>query len=106
LVPGAGALVAAVSTAGGRRPVVAGKPEAPMAELVRDRFGDVVVMIGDRPSTDGAFAARLRCPFALVLSGVARHAGDEPVPEHRPAFVAADLGAVASEIAATFERAS
>jgi hypothetical protein len=41
-----------------------------------------------------------------VLSGVAGMPGDEPVPEHRPAFVAADLSVIASEIAATFERAS
>src|SRR5438046_1876306 len=53
LLPGAGALVAAVATAGGRRPEVAGKPEPAMAALVRARYGNPVVMVGDRPSTDG-----------------------------------------------------
>ena len=48
-------------------------------------------MVGDRPSTDGAFAAALGWPFALVLSGVAGSAGGEPVPDPPPPFVAADL---------------
>ena len=91
MIPGAGALAAAVSTAGGRRPAVAGKPEQPMADLVRARYGNRGVVVGDRPSTDGAFAATLGWPFALVLSGVAGSAGGEPVPDPAPPFVAADL---------------
>jgi 4-nitrophenyl phosphatase len=106
LLPGAGALVAAVSTAGGRRPEVAGKPEPAMAALVRHRFGDPVVMIGDRPSTDGAFAAVLGVPFALVLSGIVGTAGEEPIPEPPPAFVAEDLGELAPRLVAAFRPAS
>jgi HAD superfamily hydrolase (TIGR01450 family) len=100
LLPGAGSLAAAVATAGGRRPEVAGKPETAMAELVRKRVGQPAVVVGDRPSTDGAFAAALGCPFGLVLSGVAGSAGEEPVPEPEPAFVAADLGALAPMLVA------
>ena len=106
LLPGAGSLVAAVATAGGRRPEVAGKPEPAMAALVRERYGAPVVMIGDRPSTDGAFAAALGVPFALVLSGIAGTAGEEPVPDPAPAFVAADLAALAPELVHAFGRAS
>ena len=91
MIPGAGALAAAVSTAGGRTPEVAGKPEQSMADLVRARFGNTGIVVGDRPSTDGAFAAALGWPFALVLSGVAGSPGGEPVPDPRPPFVAADL---------------
>ena len=91
VVPGTGALAAAVATAAGRAPEVAGKPERPMADLVRVRFGSVGLMIGDRPSTDGAFAQVLGWPFALVLSGVAGADGEEPVPDPAPAFVADDL---------------
>jgi len=91
MIPGAGALAAAVSTASGRRPEVAGKPEQPMADLVRARYGSTGVVVGDRPSTDGAFAAALGWPFALVLSGVAGSPGGEPVPDPPPPFVAADL---------------
>jgi len=91
VVPGAGALVAAVATAAGRAPEVAGKPEGPMADLVRSRYGNAGVVIGDRPSTDGAFAAALGWPFALVMSGVAGSVGGEPVPDPAPPFVADDL---------------
>ena len=79
----------------GRTPEVAGKPETPMVDLVRSRFGDRGVMVGDRPCTDGAFATALGWPFALVLSGVAGSAGGEPVPDPAPPFVAADLARLA-----------
>jgi len=101
LVPGTGALVAAVATAAGRAPEVAGKPETPMADLVRARFGRVALMIGDRPSTDGAFARALGCPFALVLTGVAGVDGEEAVPDPAPAFVAEDLARLAPLILET-----
>jgi glycerol-1-phosphatase len=95
LLPGAGSIAAAVTTASRRQPEVAGKPAAPMVALVRERFGDAGVMVGDRPSTDGALAAALGWPFALVLSGVAGSAGEEAVPDPPPPFVAADFGALA-----------
>jgi HAD superfamily hydrolase (TIGR01450 family) len=101
LLPGAGAIVAAVSAASGRSPIVAGKPEPPMAELVRARFGARGVIVGDRPSTDGAFARALGWPFALVLSGIAGAPGEEPVPDPPPEYVAADLHALAPRLAET-----
>ncbi len=104
LLPGAGSIVAAVQTAGGRAPRVAGKPEAPMAALVRARYPDPAVMIGDRPSTDGAFATALGVPFALVLSGIAGSDGEERVPDPAPPFVAADLGALAPQLVHAFGR--
>jgi len=106
LLPGAGSIVAAVATAGGRRPAVAGKPEPAMAELVHERYGVATVMIGDRPSTDGAFAAALGCPFALVLSGVAGTAGEEAIPQPRPPFVAADLAPLAPALIDAFAPAT
>jgi 4-nitrophenyl phosphatase len=101
LLPGAGAIAAAVSAASGRAPEVAGKPEPPMVALVRARFGARGVMVGDRPSTDGALAAALGWPFALVLSGVAGSAGEESVPDPPPAFVGADLAALVPELLRT-----
>ena len=98
LLPGAGAIVAAVQTASGRAPETAGKPEPAMAAFVKERVGEAAIMIGDRPSTDGAFATVLGCPFALVLSGVAGMAGEEAIPTPAPPFVAADLGALAPEL--------
>ena len=90
-LPGAGSLVAAVSTAACREPEVAGKPYRPTVELVHERFGAHGIMVGDRPSTDGALADALGWPFALVLSGVAGSQGGEPVPDPPPPLVAPDL---------------
>jgi HAD superfamily hydrolase (TIGR01450 family) len=75
LMPGSGALLAAVATASGVIPEIAGKPHAAMASLMQSRFGFAsddasVVMIGDQPGTDGRLAQRLGIPFGLVDSGV------------------------------------
>ncbi|HVW32045.1 MAG TPA: HAD-IIA family hydrolase [Acidimicrobiia bacterium] len=96
LLPGNGSLVAAVATASGRRPEVAGKPEPPMVAMVRNRFGDRGVMAGDRPSTDGALAAGLGWPFALVLSAATR-SGDEAA-DPRADFVGGSLAEVAGAV--------
>jgi len=90
LLPGAGSLLAAVATASGAVPEVAGKPHGPMVGLVRARATDVVAVVGDRPSTDGLFARRLGVPFALVFSGVT--AATDPVSDPAPDVTAADLG--------------
>lgn len=92
LLPGAGALVAFVATASGHEPEVAGKPHDAMAELVRERYGQVEVMVGDRPDTDGLFAKRLGARFGLVLSGVTRRE-DLPVSP-APDLLADDLDAL------------
>ncbi len=91
LVPGAGALLAAVVTASGVTPDVAGKPHRPTADAIAARVypGDLRVMVGDRPSTDGALAAQLGIPFGLVLSGVTEE-GEIPA-DADPAAVAPDL---------------
>jgi HAD superfamily hydrolase (TIGR01450 family) len=75
LLPGSGALLAAVATASGVDPVVAGKPHPPTVGYIRDRMlgpaGDrPAVVVGDQPGTDGALAERLGLPFVLVDSGV------------------------------------
>jgi HAD superfamily hydrolase (TIGR01450 family) len=98
LVPGGGAILAAVATSTGVAPTVAGKPHEPMAGLVRARLdGDAsdALMVGDRPSTDGLMARRLRIPFALVLTGVTT-AGDLPVVPS-PDLVAADLATLVDQ---------
>lgn len=92
LLPGNGALVAAVATAAGRAPdAVAGKPHPAMVALVHARFGSRGAMVGDRPSTDGALAAALGWPFVLVTSD-ATHSADEttevPVTHVGPSLAA------------------
>ncbi len=68
LLPGTGALVAAIATAAETAPLIAGKPGEAMVRLVTERSGPIAVVIGDRPSTDGAFARQLGAPFGLVAS--------------------------------------
>jgi glycerol 3-phosphatase-2 len=92
LEPGAGAMVAFLEVASGQRAETAGKPGKPMAELIKERFGEVDVVVGDRPDTDGLFARRLGAQFALVLSGVTGQS-DLPV-DPAPDLVEKDLDAV------------
>jgi HAD superfamily hydrolase (TIGR01450 family) len=70
LRPGTGALIAAVEVAGGRRATYAGKPNAPMVKLIRDRAPSIAAVIGDQVATDGALATALAVPFGHVQSGV------------------------------------
>lgn len=93
LLPGAGALLAAVATASGAVPEVAGKPHAPMLALAAERVGRVDTVVGDRPSTDGALARALGARFALVLSGVTS-AADAPRADPAADIVAPDLAAL------------
>lgn len=91
LLPGAGSILAAVAFAAGVEPEVAGKPSPIMARLLLQRLGSVPeVVVGDRLDTDGALAALLGCPFALVLSGVT----DQAPPG---VLSAPDLGALVTQ---------
>jgi 4-nitrophenyl phosphatase len=94
-IPGGGAILAAVRTATGAPGEIAGKPHAPMADLVRGRLGDRGVVIGDRPETDGRFARALGYRFALVHTGVTP-AGVRVDPE--PDLVAADLADLVDQL--------
>mmetsp|Transcript_17227 Transcript_17227/g.29770 ORF Transcript_17227/g.29770 Transcript_17227/m.29770 type:complete len:379 (+) Transcript_17227:57-1193(+) len=74
LLPGAGSIVAAVSTCSGRKPVVLGKPHSTLMDLIKDEVHinpARSIMFGDRIDTDIAFGKRAGLATALVLSGVA-----------------------------------
>ena len=94
LLPGAGSLLAAVAAAGQARPTVAGKPHRPIVQLVRERIGRIEIVVGDRPSTDGLLARRLKSSFGLVLTGVTA-AGHGPL-NPQPDLEAPDLLALVS----------
>lgn len=96
LLPGNGALVAAIAACAERPPEIAGKPHAPIAAFVRERLGGTGIMVGDRPETDGLFATSVGYDFALVLSGVVGP-GDLPV-EPTPRFVADDILSLVEEL--------
>jgi HAD superfamily hydrolase (TIGR01450 family) len=96
LSPGAGSILAAVATASGVVPEVAGKPYPPMVELVRATAGPDGVAVGDRADTDGRFARALGYSFGLVLSGVTT-AADLPV-DPAPDHTAADLASLVDHL--------
>ena len=87
LVPGAGAILAAIETAADTHPVIIGKPAPEMYQAALDRMGleaDHTLVVGDRLETDIAGAQRLGCRTALVLSGVTGQAEAElwkPTPD-------------------------
>lgn len=92
LLPGNGALVAAVATGAGVQPeAIAGKPHETIARFVQEQLGDEGIMVGDRPETDGRFAKNLGYRFGLVLTGVIspEDLPVEPNPDHiEPDFAA------------------
>jgi 4-nitrophenyl phosphatase len=73
LVPGAGSILAAISTASDVEPIIAGKPQPTMYRIALERLktqAERVLVVGDRPETDIAGAQFLGCRTALVLTGV------------------------------------
>lgn len=73
LVPGAGAIIAAIETATSTRATLMGKPEPEIFRVCLERLNLVpgqVLVVGDRLETDIAGGQRLNMPVALVLSGV------------------------------------
>ncbi|MCU1398516.1 MAG: putative phosphatase [Acidimicrobiales bacterium] len=100
-IPGGGSILVGIATASGVAPIVAGKPYAPMATLVRTITGITdlrdAVMVGDRPDTDGRFATTLGCRYAQVWSGVTV-AGTLVQPT--PWIEGADLAAIADQLLA------
>jgi 4-nitrophenyl phosphatase len=92
VLPGGGALLAAVAYASGVEPIVAGKPYQPMADAITERCGPVDLVVGDRPDTDGRLAERLNAPFGLVLTGVV---GKKDLPvQPEPSIIADDLASL------------
>lgn len=93
LVPGAGAILAALEAASDIKPYVVGKPAPEMYRVALDRLGTLpeeTLVVGDRIETDILGAQALGCATGLVLSGVTSEA---KAREWRPApdLIAADL---------------
>jgi 4-nitrophenyl phosphatase len=93
LIPGAGSIIAAVTTASGVQPRYAGKPEPAMYEISMERLGtspDTTLAIGDRLDTDILGGNRAGCRTGLVMSGVTTQ--DElQTWEPKPDLIADDL---------------
>ncbi|HEX5401374.1 MAG TPA: HAD-IIA family hydrolase [Pseudonocardiaceae bacterium] len=93
LLPGNGALVAAVRAATDATPLVAGKPERPlMDDAIKAAGARHPLAIGDRLDTDIEGAVNVGIDSLLVLTGVATAATLLAAePARRPTFVTADL---------------
>jgi glycerol 3-phosphatase-2 len=95
--PGAGALLAAITTTTGADPIVVGKPARPMFDAAAEITGATrPLMVGDRLDTDVSGAAAMSWDSVLVLTGTARppdllDASDLPV------YVAQHLSAVLAD---------
>ncbi|MFB9908321.1 HAD-IIA family hydrolase [Allokutzneria oryzae] len=93
MLPGNGALVAAVRAATGAEPVVAGKPAATqLSQAAASAALDRPLVVGDRLDTDIEGAAAAGMDSLLVLTGVATPATLLVAPENqRPRYVSAGL---------------
>jgi len=93
LLPGAGSVIAAVTTASGVQPLFAGKPEPAMFEISMERLGttsQTTLAIGDRLDTDILGGQRAGCRTGLVMSGVTTPTELEQW-QPKPDLIAADL---------------
>jgi 4-nitrophenyl phosphatase len=102
LVPGAGAILAAIATASDVEPVIVGKPSPEMYWLALERLHlspAETLVVGDRLETDIAGAQKINCVTALVLSGVTSYERAmqwEPAPD----FIMNDLEQLIDKITA------
>ncbi len=86
--PGAGAMVGALASSTGKKPVVVGKPNLYMMEAAMRRINAKrkrTLMIGDRIETDVLGGRRAGMKTCLVLTGVSRREELEdarPVPDY------------------------
>ncbi|MHB9150376.1 MAG: HAD-IIA family hydrolase [Thermoleophilia bacterium] len=90
LLPGGGAIVAAVATASGREPVVMGKPESGLADALVVEAGGragAILFVGDKLNTDIEMASRAGMRSALVLTGVTKRSELQTQGALQPDFV-------------------
>ncbi|QMU20042.1 HAD-IIA family hydrolase [Gordonia rubripertincta] len=100
LLVGNGSMVAALRSATGKEPLVAGKPAAPlMADAIARAASNSPLVVGDRLDTDIEGAHAVGIDSALVLTGVST-VTDLLVapPEQRPTYVIDDLAGVFDDV--------
>jgi glycerol-1-phosphatase len=94
LWPGAGALLAVITTTTGAEPEIVGKPFSPLFEAGRRRGGGGrPLVVGDRLDTDIEGAVRLGWDSMLVLTGVSEREDVERLGI-RPTLIAGDVSAL------------
>lgn len=92
-LPGAGALLSAVATCAGARPLVVGKPNTHLLSLAIERLGakrQETAIVGDRIDTDVLAGKRARIETVLLLTGVTEPA-ELDRSRIKPGYVFRDL---------------
>jgi len=90
-LPGAGALLAVVTTTTGAEAEIVGKPHPPLLRAALERAGGGrALVVGDRLDTDVAGAAATGWDSALVLTGIATREDAERA-DPAPTYVLDDL---------------
>lgn len=95
LMPGAGSIVAAISKATGRRPVVVGKPSAKIMRIALRMLGvrgAETVVVGDRLATDIKAGWRIGALKVLVLTGASTLSDLERWRRPKPDLVLEGIG--------------
>jgi 4-nitrophenyl phosphatase len=98
IVPGNGALLAAIEAATDVKPIVIGKPEPVLYQMSLKSMNAVpeqTLVLGDRLETDILGAVRLNLKSALVLSGVTTRE-QLAASDYQPDGVFADIAALKS----------
>jgi len=97
LWPGAGALLAAVTTTTGAHPTVVGKPSSPLFQAAAEATGAIApLVVGDRLDTDVGGAAAMGWDSLLVWTGATRPA-DLLAARTLPTYVGEDLSVLLDE---------
>jgi 4-nitrophenyl phosphatase len=101
LVPGTGAILAALQAACDQEPVICGKPAPEMYWIAMRRMHTLpmeTLVVGDRAETDIIGAQAIGCRAALVLSGVTG-AAQAQAWSPPPDIIAPDLTSVLDQLA-------
>ncbi|MBA2506432.1 MAG: HAD-IIA family hydrolase [Thermoleophilaceae bacterium] len=92
LVPGPGALLAAIETASGRTAEIVGKPQPQLFLSAIDRLGDApTLVVGDRVDADLGAATAAGLDAALVLTGGVSREEAEKAVDPAPVAIAETL---------------
>ena len=100
LVPGTGAILAALQAACDQEPIICGKPAPEMYLVAMQRMNTLpeeTLVVGDRAETDIIGAQAIRCRCALVLSGVTT-VEQAKAWSPSPDIIAADLTEVLEQL--------
>jgi 4-nitrophenyl phosphatase len=100
LIPGAGAILAAIEAATDAKPIVIGKPFPFLMHMSLERLGtkpEESLVVGDRLETDIVAGKAAKCKTALVLSGVTTQEQVDAWVD-KPSMVAENLSALIEQL--------